>query len=116
MSENLEQNLNDNVGKQGLERNLNKNLSENVRENLSKNAEAGANKNSCENLRESKQCPENLYKNSSQAAPNCKAQNFFKKTLELFASRCSGCAYLHWQGWSVAIKRFKLPKRRGAKS
>ncbi len=83
MSENLEQNLNDKVSEQGLERNLNKNLSENERENLSKNAEAGANKNSCENLRESKQSPENLDKNSSQAAPNCKAQNFFKKTLEL---------------------------------
>ena len=94
MSENLDQNLNEKVSKQVLERNLNKNLSENERENLSKNAEAGANKNSCENLRESKQSPENLDKNSSeassstdknssQAAPNCKAQNFFKKTLEL---------------------------------
>lgn len=93
MSENLEQNLNEKVGEQVLERNLNKNLSENVRENLSKNAEAGTNKNSCENLGEGEQSPENLDKNSSeanssakilsQAAPKCKAQNFFKKTLEL---------------------------------
>lgn len=83
MSENLEQNLNDNVGEQGLERNLNKNLSENERENLSKNAEAGANKNSYKNLGKSEQSPENLDKNSSQAAPNCKAQNFFKNALEL---------------------------------
>ena len=93
MSENLEQNLNDKVGKQGLERNLNKNLSENERENISKNAEACANKNSCKNLGESEQSPENLDKNSSeanssakilsQAAPKCKAQNFFKNALEL---------------------------------
>ena len=72
MSENLEQNLNDNVGEQGLEINLNKNLSENT-----------ANKNSCENLGESEQSPENLDKNSSQAAPKYKAQNFFKNALEL---------------------------------
>ena len=72
MSENLEQNLNDNVGEQGLEINLNKNLSENT-----------ANKNSYENLGKSEQSPENLDKNSSQTAPKCKAQNFFKKTLEL---------------------------------
>ena len=101
MSENLDQNLNEKVSKQVLERNLNKNLSENERENLSenerenlsKNAEAGTNKNSCENLGEGEQSPENLDKNSSeanssakilsQAAPKCKAQNFFKKTLEL---------------------------------
>ena len=83
MSENLEQNLNDKVSKQGLERNLNKNLSENERENLSKSAEACANKNSCENLGESEQSPENLDKNSSQTAPKCKAQNFFKNALEL---------------------------------
>ena len=83
MSENLEQNLNDNVGEQGLERNLSENFSQSARENLSKNAEAGANKNSCENLGKSEQSPENLDKNSSQAAPKCKAQNFFKKTLEL---------------------------------
>ena len=83
MSENLEQNLNDKVGEQGLERNLNKNFSQSARENLSKNAEAGANKNSCENLGESEQSPENLDKNLSQAAPKCKAQNFFKNALEL---------------------------------
>ena len=72
MSENLEKNLNDNVGEQGLEINLNKNLSENT-----------ANKNSCENLGKSEQSPENLDKNSSQTAPKCKAQNLFKKALEL---------------------------------
>ena len=93
MSENLEQNLNDNVSKQGLEKNLNENFSQSARENLSKKAEAGTNKNSYENLRKSEQMPENLDKNSSeanssaknlsQAAPKCKAQNFFKKTLEL---------------------------------
>ena len=83
MSENLEQNLNDNVGEQGLERNLSENFSQSARENLSKNAEASANKNSCENLGESEQMPENLNKNSSQAAPKCKAQNFFKNALEL---------------------------------
>ena len=83
MSENLEQNLNDNVGGQVLEKNLNENFSQSARENLSKKAEAGANKNSCENLGKSEQSPENLDKNSSQAAPKCKAQNFFKKTLEL---------------------------------
>ena len=93
MSENLEQNLNDNVGEQGLEKNLNENFSQSARENLSKNAEAGSNKNSCENLGVGEQSHENLDKNSSeanssakilsQAAPKCKAQNFFKKTLEL---------------------------------
>ena len=83
MSENLEQNLNDKVGEQGLERNLNKNFSQSARENLSENAEAGANKNSCENLGESEQSPENLDKNLSQIAPKYKAQNFFKKALEL---------------------------------
>ncbi|WP_459898465.1 hypothetical protein [Campylobacter concisus] len=98
MSENLDQNLNEKVSKQSLDRNLNKNLSENKvadfskneRENLSKNA---ANKNSYENLEKSEQIPENLDKNPSetsssaeilsQAASKCKAQNFFKKTLEL---------------------------------
>ena len=93
MSENLEQNLNDKVGEQVLEKNLNENFSQSARENLSKNAEASANKNSCENLGESEQSPENLDKNSSeanssaeilsQAASKCKAQNFFKKALEL---------------------------------
>jgi len=83
MSENLEKNLNDNVDEQGLEQNLNENFSQSARENLSKNAEAGANKNSCENLGESEQSPENLDKNSSQTAPKCKAQNFFKNALEL---------------------------------
>lgn len=72
MSENLEQNLYEKVGEQGLEINLNKNLSENT-----------ANKNSCENLGESEQNPENLNKNSSQAFSKCKAQNFFKNALEL---------------------------------
>ena len=83
MSENLEQNLNDNVGEQGLEKNLNENFSQSARENLSKNAEAGANKNSCENLGKSEQSPENLDKNLSQIAPKYKAQNFFKNALEL---------------------------------
>ncbi|WP_149700651.1 hypothetical protein [Campylobacter concisus] len=83
MSENLEKNLNDKVGEQVLEKNLNENFSQSARENLSKNAEASANKNSCENLGESEQMPENLNKNSSQAAPKCKAQNFFKNALEL---------------------------------
>ena len=83
MSENLEQNLNDNVGEQGLEKNLSENFSQSARENLSENAEAGANKNSCENLGESEQSPENLDKNLSQIAPKYKAQNFFKKALEL---------------------------------
>ena len=90
MSENLEKNLNDNVGEQVLEQNLNENFSQSARENLSKNAEAGANKNSCENLGESEQSPENLDKNSSQAAPKCKAQNFFKKTLELSLQGVAG--------------------------
>ena len=80
MSENLEQNLNDNVGEQILEKNLNENFSQSARENLSENT---ANKNSCENLGESEQSPENLDKNSSQTASKCKAQNFFKKALEL---------------------------------
>ena len=85
MSENLEQNLNDNVGEQGLEKNLNKNFSQSARENLSKNV--------CENLAESEQTSENLDKNPteassraeilSKAASKCKAQNFFKKALEL---------------------------------
>ena len=83
MSENLEQNLNDNVGEQVLEQNLNENFSQSARENLSKNAEAGANKNSCENLGKSEQSPENLDKNLSQIAPKYKAQNFFKNALEL---------------------------------
>ena len=90
MSENLDQNLNEKVSKQVLERNLNKNLSENERENLSENV---TNKNSYENLGKSEQSPENLDKNSSEASSSaknlnqafskCKAQNFFKKTLEL---------------------------------
>ena len=80
MSENLEQNLNDNVGEQVLEKNLNENFSQSARENLSENT---ANKNSCENLGKSEQSPENLDKNSSQTAPKCKAQNFFKNALEL---------------------------------
>lgn len=83
MSENLEQNLNDKVGEQGLERNLNENFSQSARENLSKNAKPSVYKNSCENLGKSEQSPENLDKNSSQAASKCKAQNFFKKALEL---------------------------------
>lgn len=83
MSENLEQNLNDKVSKQGLEKNLNENFSQSARENLSENAEAGANKNSYENLGKSDQSPENLDKNSSQTAPKYKAQNFFKNALEL---------------------------------
>ena len=83
MSENLEQNLNDNVGEQGLEINLNKNLSENT-----------ANKNSCENLGKSEQSPENLDKNSSQTAPKCEAQNFFKNTLEISVQGIS-CALIY---------------------
>ena len=83
MSENLEQNLNDNVGEQGLEQNLNENFSQSARENLSENTKSSVYKNSCENLGGSEQSPENSDKNSSQAAPKCKAQNFFKKTLEL---------------------------------
>ena len=83
MSENLEKNLNDKVGEQGLEKNLNENFSQSARENLSKNAKPSVYKNSCENLGESEQSPENLNKNSSQAAPKCKAQNFFKNALEL---------------------------------
>ena len=90
MSENLEQNLNDNVGEQVLEQNLNENFSQSARENLSENT---ANKNSYENLRKSEQSPENLDKNPSeesssaeilsQATSKCKAQNLFKKALEL---------------------------------
>ncbi|WP_103573973.1 hypothetical protein [Campylobacter concisus] len=80
MSENLEQNLNDNVGEQGLEKNLSENFSQSARENLSENT---TNKNSCENLGKSEQSPENLDKNLSQIAPKYKAQNFFKKALEL---------------------------------
>ena len=83
MSENLEQNLNDNVDEHGLEQNLNENFSQSARENLSKKAKSSVYKNSCENLGESEQSPENLDKNLSQAAPKYKAQNFFKKTLEL---------------------------------
>ena len=94
MSENLEQNLNDNVDEQGLEKNLNENFSQSARENLSKNAEAGANKNSCENLGKSEQSPENLDKNSSQAAPKCKAQNFFKNALEISVQGIS-CALIY---------------------
>lgn len=90
MSENLEQNLYEKVGEQGLEKNLNENFSQSARENLSKNAEAGANKNSCENLGESEQSPENLDKNSSQTAPKCKAQNFFKNALELSLQGVAG--------------------------
>ena len=83
MSENLEQNLNDKVSKQVLEKNLNENFSQSARENLSKNAKSSFYKNSCENLGKSEQSPENLDKNSSQAAPKYKAQNFFKNALEL---------------------------------
>ena len=87
MSENLEQNLNDKVSKQGLEKNLNENFSQSLRENLSENT---ANKNSCENLGESEQSHENLDKNSSQAAPKYKAQNFFKNALELSLQGVAG--------------------------
>ena len=90
MSENLDQNLNEKVSKQVLERNLNKNLDENEIENLSENV---TNKNSYENLGKSEQMPENLDKNPSeesssteilsQATSKCKAQNLFKKALEL---------------------------------
>ena len=83
MSENLDQNLNEKVSKQGLEKNLSENFSQSARENLSKKAKSGVYKNSCENLGESEQSPENLDKNSSQAAPKYKAQNFFKNALEL---------------------------------
>ena len=83
MSENLEKNLNDNVGEQVLEKNLNENFSESARENLSKNAKPSVYKNSCENLGESEQSPENLDKNSGQTAPKYKDQNFFKNALEL---------------------------------
>ena len=90
MSENLEQNLNDNVSKQSLERNLNENFNQSARENLSKKAEACANKNSYKNLGESEQSPENLDKNSSQAAPKYKAQNFFKNVLGLSLQSVAG--------------------------
>ena len=90
MSENLEQNLNDKVGEQGLEKNLNENFSQSARENLSKNAKPSVYKNSCKNLGGSEQSPENLNKNSSQAAPKCKAQNFFKNALELSLQGVAG--------------------------
>jgi len=91
MSENLEQNLNDKVGEQGLEKNLNENFSQSARENLSENT---ANKNSYKNLGESEQSPENLDKNSSQAAPKYKAQNFFKNVLEISVQGIS-CALIY---------------------
>ena len=94
MSENLEQNLNDNVGEQVLEKNLNENFSQSARENLSKNAKSSFYKNSCENLGESEQSPENLDKNLSQAAPKCKAQNFFKNALEISVQGIS-CALIY---------------------
>ena len=90
MSENLEQNLNDKVSKQGLEQNLNENFSQSARENLSKNAKPSVYKNSCENLGKREQSPENLDKNSSQTAPKCKAQNLFKKALELSLQGVAG--------------------------
>lgn len=90
MSENLEQNLNDNVGEQVLEKNLSENFSQSARENLSKKAKSGVYKNSCENLGESEQSPENLDKNSSQTAPKYKAQNFFKNALELSMQGVAG--------------------------
>ena len=90
MSENLEQNLNDKVSKQGLEKNLNENFSQNARENLSKNTKPSVYKNSCENLGNSEQSPENLDKNSSQTAPKYKAQNFFKNALELSLQGVAG--------------------------
>ena len=93
MSENLEQNLNDKDGEQGLEQNLNENFSQSARENLSKNAKSSFYKNSCENLGESEQSPENLDKNLSQAAPKCKAQNFFKNALEISVQGIS-CALI----------------------
>ena len=94
MSENLEQNLNDKVGEQVLEKNLNENFSQSARENLSKNAKSSFYKNSCENLGESEQSPENLDKNLSQAAPKCKAQNFFKNALEISVQGIS-CALIY---------------------
>lgn len=90
MSENLDQNLNEKVSEQGLEKNLSENFSQRARENLSKNADAGANKNSYENLGKSEQNPENLDKNLSQAAPKYKAQNFFKNALELSLQGVAG--------------------------
>ena len=93
MSENLDQNLNEKVSKQGLEKNLSENFSQSARENLSENTKSSVYKNSCENLGESEQMPENLDKNPSeesssteilsQATSKCKAQNLFKKALEL---------------------------------
>lgn len=93
MSENLDQNLNEKVSKQDLEKNLSENFSQSARENLSKKAKSGVYKNSCENLGESEQSPENLDKNPSeesssaeilsQATSKYKAQNFFKNALEL---------------------------------
>lgn len=94
MSENLEQNLNDKVGEQGLERNLNENFSQSARENLSKNAKPSVYKNSCENLRKIEQNPENLDKNSSQAASKCEAQKFFKNALEISMQGIS-CALIY---------------------
>ena len=94
MSENLEQNLNDKDGEQGSEQNLNENFSQSSRENLSKNAKSSFYKNSCENLGESEQSPENLDKNLSQAAPKCKAQNFFKNALEISVQGIS-CALIY---------------------
>ncbi|WP_103639164.1 hypothetical protein [Campylobacter concisus] len=94
MSENLEQNLNDKDGEQGLEQNLNENFSQSARENLSKNAKSSFYKNSCENLGKSEQSPENLDKNLSQAAPKCKAQNFFKNALEISVQGIS-CALIY---------------------
>ena len=94
MSENLEQNLNDKDGEQGLEQNLNENFSQSARENLSKNAKSSFYKNSCENLGESEQSPENLDKNLSQAAPKCKAQNFLKFPFKASLARSSTLARL----------------------
>lgn len=93
MSENLEQNLNDNVCEQGLEKNLNENFSQGARENLSENTKPSIYENSYEDLRKSEQSPENLNKNSSQAAPKCKAQNFFKNALEISVQGIS-CALI----------------------
>ena len=75
---------------ENLEQNLNENFSQSARENLSKNAKSSFYKNSCENLGESEQNPENLDKNSSQTAPKCKAQNFFKNALELSLQGVAG--------------------------
>ena len=94
MSENLEQNLNDNVGEQGLERNLNENFSQSARENLSKNAKSSFYKNSCENLGESEQSPENLDKNLSPCATANKAINLAKNALEISVQGIS-CALIY---------------------